>query len=224
MSSNGGSSGGSSSSSGGGGSTKVYDRATGTFVDASSASISAGVANKSLAPMPVSQSSAPRGAYLGTTANGASLTANADGTATAHGGSDGSTTNVQLPKPAPQESSPGSINYVPATVSTGQSSSKPPSNTAQLLYPQEGGGNGAIDTTVTQKPVGGGPAAPVDGPEGTTVTGGPRSDFSVVLAGQTGKRPERSAARSNNFVSLVGGAGGLGRKTSEAKRSLIGGA
>jgi hypothetical protein len=77
---------------------------------------------------------------------------------------------------------------------------------------------GAVDTTVTQKPAAG------DGAEGTTVTNGPRSDFSVVLAGQVGKRPDRSAARSNNFISLVGGAGGLGRKTSQAKRSLIGGA
>lgn len=82
--------------------------------------------------------------------------------------------------------------------------------------------DGAVDTTVTQTPAAGKPA--VDGAEGTTITNGPRSDFSVVLAGQVGRRPERSAARSNNFVSLVGGAGGLGRRTSEAKRSLIGGA
>lgn len=218
MSSNGGSSGGSSSSSGGSSSDR-----------------------EKKAPSPVAQSSAPRGAYLGTTTGsgvtgnagigaGASLVSNGDGTATSLGGTSGGSSNdgrinVTLPTPARTESTPTETKYfetaapavTPPTVSVGGSA-------AQTLYPTQGEKTGAVDTTVTQKPVGGGPAAPVDGPEGTTVAGGPRSDFSVVLAGQTGKRPERSAARSNNFVSLVGGAGGLGRKTSEAKRSLIGGA
>lgn len=81
------------------------------------------------------------------------------------------------------------------------------------------GGKTPVGTTVNQTP-----AANTEGPESTNISSAPRSDFSVVLAGQTGNRPNRSAARSNNFVSLVGGAGGLGRKTDAAKRTLIGGA
>lgn len=80
-------------------------------------------------------------------------------------------------------------------------------------------GSGAeVPTTVTQ------PTSPGDGPESTTVTGNPRSDFSAVLAGLLGRRPNRGAAHSNNFISLVGSAGGLGRATATARRSLIGGA
>lgn len=86
-----------------------------------------------------------------------------------------------------------------------------------------GGGSKAIDTTVNQRPAENAPPT-TDGVENTTITATPRSDFSVVLAGQTGTRPNRGPARSNNFVSLIGGAGGLGRRTSEAKRTLIGGA
>lgn len=83
----------------------------------------------------------------------------------------------------------------------------------------EGGkAGGAIGTDVNQKPPEGGAA---DGGNGTT---SPRSDFSVVLAGQVGTKRDRSPSRSNNFVSMVGGAGGLGRKTDAAKRTLIGGA
>lgn len=116
------------------------------------------------------------------------------------------------------------INIRPSDTSiVGGASSTPP----QAHMGSDGGGGdgkgrgGAVDTTVTQKPT---PNGSGEGAEGTVVTNGPRSDFSVVLAGQVGRRPDRSAARSNNFVSLVGGAGGLGRKTSQAKRSLIGGA
>lgn len=191
------------------------------------------------APSPVAQSEAPRGAYLGTTTGsgatgaagmgaGASLVSNGDGTATSIGGTSGGNAtpiNITLPAPAATESTATETKYLPvATPAPITPPAKP--GPAETLYPNQGNGSGGgpVDTTVEQKPVGGGPAAPVDGPEGTTVTSGPRSDFSVVLAGQTGKRPERSAARSNNFVSLVGGAGGLGRKTSDAKRSLIGGA
>ncbi len=49
-----------------------------------------------------------------------------------------------------------------------------------------------------------------------------RADSTVITAGMTGIRP-KSAALSNSFKSLVGGQGGLGRKPSTAKRSLIGG-
>lgn len=174
----------------------------------SGGSSSSSSGGSSSAPTPRKQSEAPRGAYLGDQGNGQKLVSLGDGTA------------VSL--------NPGSgekelNNYVQITPTQGQPSSAP-SGTAQTLNPGTGGsearpGSGAVDTTVTQKP-----AAGADGPEGTTVTNGPRSDFSVVLAGQVGKRPDRNPARSNNFVSLVGGSGGLGRRTSEAKRSLIGGA
>lgn len=50
-----------------------------------------------------------------------------------------------------------------------------------------------------------------------------RADSSVITAGMTGIRP-RSPGTSTSFQSLVGGAGGLGRKPATAKRSLIGGA
>lgn len=49
-----------------------------------------------------------------------------------------------------------------------------------------------------------------------------RADASVITAGMTGIRP-KSPGQSNSFQSLVGGAGGLGRKPATAKRSLIGG-
>lgn len=81
-----------------------------------------------------------------------------------------------------------------------------------------GGGSGGVPVGVTP---GAGDAAPGSG-DGSGGT--PRSDFSVVLAGQVGKRADRSPSRSNNFVSLVGGAGGLGRRSAESKRTLIGGA
>jgi len=82
---------------------------------------------------------------------------------------------------------------------------------------QRDGTTGATGTPQVNTPVG------TDGGE-TTNTETPRGDSSVVLAGQVGAKKDRSPARSNNFVSLVGGAGGLGRKTSTAKRTLIGGA
>lgn len=50
-----------------------------------------------------------------------------------------------------------------------------------------------------------------------------RADSSVITAGMTGIRP-KSPGMSTSFQSLVGGAGGLGRKPATAKRSLIGGA
>lgn len=50
-----------------------------------------------------------------------------------------------------------------------------------------------------------------------------RADATVITSGMTGIRP-KSPAISNSFQSLVGGAGGLGRKPATAKRSLIGGA
>ena len=112
------------------------------------------------------------------------------------------------------------IKPVPTSIVSGASSTPP-----QAFGGSVSGSNaGAVDTTVVQRPTPTTPTPAPDGPEKTVVTAGPRSDFSVVLAGQVGRRPDRSPARSNNFVSLVGGSGGLGRKTSEAKRSLIGGA
>lgn len=51
------------------------------------------------------------------------------------------------------------------------------------------------------------------------------ADPSVITAGLAGYRPGQSnAALSTQFKSLIGGAGGLGRKASATKRSLIGGA
>ena len=87
-----------------------------------------------------------------------------------------------------------------------------PDGGQSLIEPNRGGG-GPVDTTVSQKP-----------PEGsdTVSGGGPRPDFSQVLAGQIKNRPNRTPARSTNFVSLIGQAGGLGRKS--AGRTLIGGA
>lgn len=75
-----------------------------------------------------------------------------------------------------------------------------------------GGGSDAVGTTVNQ-----------EASENAGVAT-PRTDASVILAGQVGTKPDRSPSRSNNFVSLVGGAGGLGRRTQQAKRTLIGGA
>jgi hypothetical protein len=102
-----------------------------------------------------------------------------------------------------------------------------PVSTPAVIAPSEslvsrpsGGGAGAVDTTVTQRPPEN--AQPVS--PGTVNTGGPRSDFSTVLAGQVQRRPERNPARSTNFVSLIGGAGGLGRRSENSKRTLIGGA
>lgn len=175
----------------------------------SGGSSSSSSGGSSSAPTPRKQSEAPRGAYLGDQGNGQKLVSLGDGTAVSlNQGSGGEALN----------------NYVQITPTQGQPSSAP-SGTAMSLNPGSGGnearpgsGSGAVDTTVKQTPAAG------DGPEKTVVTNGPRSDFSVVLAGQVGKRPDRNPARSNNFVSLVGGSGGLGRRTSEAKRSLIGGA
>jgi hypothetical protein len=96
-------------------------------------------------------------------------------------------------------------------------------NLATAHRGSEDGGDtsGRLSTTVKQKP---GENTPIpDGSENTSVTS-PRTDSSVVLAGQVGLKKNRSPARSNNFVSLASGAGSLGRKPSNSKRSLIGGA
>lgn len=51
------------------------------------------------------------------------------------------------------------------------------------------------------------------------------ADPSVITAGLAGYRPGQSnSALSTQFKSLIGGAGGLGRKAAATKRSLIGGA
>ena len=143
--------------------------------------------------------------------------------------STGKTTSGTLTPEQVAQSLSGNTDYskAPASTVAGTGAPKdtytPPSVVGGSGIPQSisqggGGGGGAIDTTVNQTPAAGG-----DGAETTTVTATPRSDYSVVLAGQVGTKPDRSPARSNNFVSLVGGAGGLGRRTSEAKRTLIGG-
>ena len=123
------------------------------------------------------------------------------------------------------ETSGGDKNTI-AAVSKGASSVyESGGGSNRSLSPTTGGGGGGGGAPQT-----GGPNPGVvtpgttEGVENTSITATPRSDFSVVLAGQVGKRPDRSPARSNNFISLVGGAGGLGRRSAEAKRSLIGGA
>lgn len=108
----------------------------------------------------------------------------------------------------------------PASQVAGTGESKTP--TSSLLYPpstgvsisQGGGGGGAVGTTISQAAAENADAA----------NASPRTDSSVVLAGQVGTKPNRSPSRSNNFVSLASGAGSLGRRTQEAKRTLIGGA
>lgn len=201
----------SSSSSSSSGNTKVYDRTTGTWVDPAPGQVSAGVADRSLAPVPVAPAYAPKGAYLGTTSTGSSLISNGDGTASS---SDGGTIN--LPKPSSSESTPNTTKYVPTSPPAGSSST----GGAPAAHGGSSSGGGPLGTTVNQKPAENSGGGPID----TTITAGPRSDYSVVLAGQVGNRPNRSPYRSNNFVSLVSGAGSLGRKTNESKRSLIGGA
>jgi hypothetical protein len=120
----------------------------------------------------------------------------------------------------------GKLDKAPTGSTTGGGKSfAAPSNISSAvpssLIGSAGGGGiiptgGPVGTTVTQTPAAG------NGPEGTTINTSPRSDFSVILAGQVGNRPNRSPARSNNFISLIGGAGGLGRR--QAQRTLIGGA
>lgn len=51
-----------------------------------------------------------------------------------------------------------------------------------------------------------------------------RASATNLQSALVGLRGIKSPSISNNFNSLVGGAGGLGRKPSTAKRSLIGGA
>lgn len=87
-----------------------------------------------------------------------------------------------------------------------------------------GKGAEALDTTVTQAAAANAAVPDAAAPDAPAGTDTPRSDFSVILAGQTARRPDRSPSRSNNFVSMVGGAGGLGRRSDTAKRTLIGGA
>lgn len=51
------------------------------------------------------------------------------------------------------------------------------------------------------------------------------ADASVITAGLAGFRPgENKPENSTVFKSLIGGAGGLGRKADLARRTLIGGA
>lgn len=158
--------------------------------------------NKSSAPSPLQQNDAPSGAYLGTTSTGNSLVSNGDGTASIVGSAGGKDS---------RDRTAGQTVQLPGSTSL--------SRTSASLAPSGGVSTrgGSVDTTVTQTPS-------AEGPESTSITGTPRSDFSVVLAGQTGKRPDRSPSRSNNFVSLISGAGSLGRRSENAKRTLIGGA
>lgn len=51
------------------------------------------------------------------------------------------------------------------------------------------------------------------------------ADPSVITAGLAGYKPgQNNPALSTTFKTLIGGAGGLGRKAATARRSLIGGA
>lgn len=73
-----------------------------------------------------------------------------------------------------------------------------------------------------------GSAAPTYNPALTQSAAAPaytptRADSSVITAGLTGLRPTNNPSLSTTFKTLVGGAGGLGRKPATAKRSLIGG-
>lgn len=94
------------------------------------------------------------------------------------------------------------------------------------------GNGGAREVGATAVPTGSGRSGG-GGPVGTTVNAptptvqtpvGGRTDSSPVLAGQSQRRPDRSPSRSTNFASIVGGAGGLGRRSETSKRTLIGGA
>jgi len=51
-----------------------------------------------------------------------------------------------------------------------------------------------------------------------------KADSTVLMAGMSGLRPSKRPELSNIFNTSVGGTGGLGRKPSTSKRSLIGGA
>lgn len=68
--------------------------------------------------------------------------------------------------------------------------------------------DGALGTTVVQKP---GAGAPGNAP-------------ATPLQGTVEVSPPGKPNVSNNFLSIVGGAGGLGRRAKVAKRTLIGGA
>jgi hypothetical protein len=69
---------------------------------------------------------------------------------------------------------------------------------------------------------GGGSSSPSPAPSPYTPS---LADASVVTAGITGLRPLATApGQSNDFTSIIGGAGGLGRRTDLSGRSLIGGA
>lgn len=140
-----------------------------------------------------------------------------------------------LPEPADWESTPTKTNYIPVTGgSTGGGGPRPEPLTG--TKGDEGGGGG---TSTGGGSGGGGTGGGGTGGGGSGGGGGggggggaittdvntnPRGDFSVVLAGMQGEKANRGPARSNSFISLIGGAGGLGRRTSEAKRTLIGGA
>jgi hypothetical protein len=69
---------------------------------------------------------------------------------------------------------------------------------------------------------GGGAGGPGGGGTPSTVIFDPRTDFSVALAGLADFRKNRAPWRSNNFVSMIGGVGGLGRAGSQSRRSLLG--
>lgn len=154
-------------------------------------------------PRPRDREDAPKGAYLGDAGNGTKHVSDGMGgfTVQGHGSNETTTNNAVTPE------------------QRGAGSPAPVVGPASFGVAGHGGGGGPVGTSVNQA------AAENAGGGGDLVGGGsPRSDFSVVLAGQTGNKPNRGPALSNKFVSIVGSAGGLGRKSSAAKRTLIGGA
>lgn len=149
-----------------------------------------------VAPIPRAATEAPAGAFLGTRADGTKVVADGNG-ATGTLKSLGTGDNV------------GTIPLAPAAaLSRGETPAPSLSTPTITENGNNGKGNDAIDTTVKQ------PGAPAAG----------NPDVSTPLAADINERRGKAPYRSNNFTTIIGAAGGLGRKTNAAKRSLIGGA
>lgn len=96
--------------------------------------------------------------------------------------------------------------------------------TARSLITSNPGGGAATGPTVAPKPTAPvtpeAPAAPILPTPARPTEEAPLAPVdSTVVNG-----PARNPAQSNNFLSIVGGAGGLGRRSTNSKRTLIGGA
>lgn len=218
MSTSGGSSS-SSSSSSGGSSYDYYNTDTNQFEKRKTGGTSYATTNNgNVVALPTPAHEAPRGASLGqSTSTGGSLTSTGYGTAV-----DSSSGTHVSANPVPQAySTPVAATAPFAPAADGLPA--PTKSKADVLFgggSSSSGGGGTVGTVVNQKPT---EATDKDGAPGETQTAA-RTDSSVVLAGQVNRRPDRSPARSNNFVSMIGSAGGLGRRSGDAKRTLIGGA